>query len=60
MAKEEEAKWRAKWLKVFPTLTFHFEIGAEESTKQQRHRVIKLGAVSVSSRSDCMAVLNHG
>ncbi|WWD05102.1 hypothetical protein V865_003174 [Kwoniella europaea PYCC6329] len=44
-ARAEEEKWRAKWVKVFPTLVFHFEIGVEEGAgKNLRHRVSKMGA----------------
>ncbi|WRT67995.1 uncharacterized protein IL334_004970 [Kwoniella shivajii] len=43
-AKAEEEKWRAKWIKVFPTLVFHFEIGAEEGAKHMRNRVMRMGA----------------
>jgi hypothetical protein len=42
----EEERWRAKWIKVFPTLVFHFEIGTEESGKGLKGRVLKMGAVS--------------
>lgn len=45
--KLEEEKWRAKWVKVFPTLVFHFEIGAEEGQgKSLVGRVTRMGAVS--------------
>jgi regulatory subunit for Cdc7p protein kinase len=44
----EEERWRAKWIKVFPTLVFHFEIGTEESGKGLKGRVLKMGAVSRS------------
>ncbi|WVQ85007.1 hypothetical protein IAT38_007171 [Cryptococcus sp. DSM 104549] len=41
----EEEKWSAKWVKAFPNLVFHFEIGAEEGGgKALRSRVIKMGA----------------
>ena len=44
--KLEEEKWRAKWIKVFPTLIFHFEIGSEEGQgKSLAGRVAKMGAV---------------
>nr|XP_019045391.1 hypothetical protein I302_05780 [Kwoniella bestiolae CBS 10118]OCF24321.1 hypothetical protein I302_05780 [Kwoniella bestiolae CBS 10118] len=44
-ARAEEERWRAKWVKVFPTLVFHFEIGVEEGAgKTLRHRVSKMGA----------------
>ncbi|WWC88450.1 uncharacterized protein L201_003361 [Kwoniella dendrophila CBS 6074] len=45
VARAEEEKWRAKWVKVFPTLVFHFEIGAEEGAgKNLKHRVTRMGA----------------
>ncbi|WVR06539.1 hypothetical protein IAU60_003570 [Kwoniella sp. DSM 27419] len=44
-ARAEEEKWRAKWVKVFPTLVFHFEIGADEGQgKTLRNRVMRMGA----------------
>jgi len=47
--KLEEEKWTAKWIKVFPTLVLHFEIGAEEGQgKSLVGRVIRMGAVSGS------------
>lgn len=43
----EQEQWAAKWLKAFPTLTFHFEIGTEDGAgRGLRARVTKLGAVS--------------
>ena len=43
----EEERWTTKWIKVFPTLVFHFEIGAEEGAgKSLAARVTKMGAVS--------------
>nr|XP_018262127.1 uncharacterized protein I303_05142 [Kwoniella dejecticola CBS 10117]OBR84285.1 hypothetical protein I303_05142 [Kwoniella dejecticola CBS 10117] len=45
IARAEEEKWRAKWVKVFPNLVFHFEIGSEEGAgKYLGHRVSRLGA----------------
>jgi hypothetical protein len=45
----EQEKWRAKWLKSFPTLTFHFEVEAEQGIgKGLKARAIKMGAVSHS------------
>ncbi|WVQ96551.1 hypothetical protein IAU59_003656 [Kwoniella sp. CBS 9459] len=44
-ARAEEEKWRAKWVKVFPTLVFHFEIGAEDGMgKTLRNRIARMGA----------------
>ncbi|WWC70978.1 uncharacterized protein I206_104931 [Kwoniella pini CBS 10737] len=44
-ARAEEEKWRAKWVKVFPTLVFHFEIGSEEGAgKYLKQRVTRMGA----------------
>ncbi|WVN90534.1 uncharacterized protein L203_105770 [Cryptococcus depauperatus CBS 7841] len=41
----EEEKWRAKWIKVFPSLVFYFEIGVEEGTgKSLKNLVLKMGA----------------
>ena len=46
-AESEQEKWRAKWLKSFPTLTFHFEVEAEQGIgKGLKARAIKMGAVS--------------
>ena len=46
----EEAKWRARWVKVFPTLVFHFEFDMDEAQRRTAmHRVSKMGAVSVPS-----------
>lgn len=48
-AKRQESQqdvWRQKWIKSFPTLIFHFELGAEEgSGKGLKSRAIKMGAV---------------
>lgn len=47
--KAEEERWTAKWIKVFPSLVFYFEIGAEEgSGKSLKSRVLKMGAVGYS------------
>jgi hypothetical protein len=44
----DEDKWRKKWIKFFPTLIFHFEIGAEEGPgKALMQKLLKLDAVSV-------------
>ncbi|OXM76001.1 regulatory subunit for Cdc7p protein kinase [Cryptococcus neoformans Bt63] len=44
-SRAEEEKWTAKWIKVFPSLVFYFEIGAEEgSGKSLKSRVLKMGA----------------
>ena len=46
--KMEEEKWTAKWLKMFPTLVFHFETGADEGQRRAlAARVVKMGAVSL-------------
>jgi hypothetical protein len=43
----EQEKWRVKWIKSFPTLTFHFEVEAEQGPgKGLKARAIKMGAVS--------------
>ncbi|BEI93977.1 uncharacterized protein CcaverHIS019_0604360 [Cutaneotrichosporon cavernicola] len=43
--RHEQEKWTAKWQAAFPTLTFHFELGAEEGQgRGLRERAIKLGA----------------
>lgn len=48
-SKAEEERWTAKWIKVFPSLVFYFEIGAEEgSGKSLKGRVLKMGAVGYS------------
>lgn len=48
--KSEEERWKAKWIKVFPTLVFHFEIGAEEGQgKLLVGRVVRMGAVRIPS-----------
>lgn len=46
--KHEQEQWLAKWQKVFPTLVFHFEIGAEEGVvgRNLNNRVQQMGAVS--------------
>jgi hypothetical protein len=45
----EQEKWRNKWMKSFPTLTFHFEVEASEgSGKMLKARAIKMGAVCLS------------
>jgi len=50
--KAEEERWRAKWVKVFPTLVFHLEIGAEEGQgRSLSGRVVRMGAVSDRSRA---------
>lgn len=47
--REEQDRWLQKWLKVFPTLVFHFEIGAEEGAgRGLRQRVLGMGAVSTN------------
>lgn len=43
-AKAEEESWRARWIKQFPGLTFHFEIGAEDKVMESRVKL--MGAVS--------------
>ena len=51
----EQEKWRMKWIKSFPTLTFHFEVEAEQGTgKGLKARAIKMGAVS---RVHCQRVV---
>ena len=47
-AKTEEEAWRSKWIKSFPTLVFHFEIGAEGHGRMLENRVKSMGAVSRS------------
>ncbi|TXT15995.1 hypothetical protein VHUM_00498 [Vanrija humicola] len=43
--KQEQEQWLAKWQKVFPTLVFHFEIGAEEGAgRSLNNRVQQMGA----------------
>ncbi|WOO76811.1 Sporulation-specific protein 6 [Vanrija pseudolonga] len=44
--KHEQEQWLAKWQKVFPTLVFHFEIGAEEGVvgRNLNNRVQQMGA----------------
>ena len=43
----EEDKWRAKWVKVFPTLVFHFEIGSDHGPRRAlMTRIAEMGAVS--------------
>ncbi|GMK57303.1 hypothetical protein CspeluHIS016_0401370 [Cutaneotrichosporon spelunceum] len=43
--RHEQEKWTAKWQAAFPTLTFHFELGAEEGQgRGLRERAVKLGA----------------
>jgi hypothetical protein len=43
----EQEKWRMKWIKSFPTLTFHFEVEADQGLgKALKARAIKMGAVS--------------
>lgn len=43
----EQEKWRMKWIKSFPTLTFHFEVEAEQGAgKGLKARASKMGAVS--------------
>lgn len=43
----EQEKWRMKWIKSFPTLTFHFEVEAEQGPgKGLKARAVKMGAVS--------------
>jgi hypothetical protein len=43
----EQDRWRQKWIKSFPTLIFHFEMGAEEGAgKGLKGRALKMGAVS--------------
>lgn len=45
----EQEQWLAKWQRAFPTLTFHFEIGADDGAgRGLKARVAKLGAVSRS------------
>ena len=45
--KAEEDMWRAKWIKIFPTLVFHFEVGLGQGNgKALVNRVTKMGAVS--------------
>jgi hypothetical protein len=45
----EQEKWRSKWVKSFPSLTFHFEVEAEEGAgKMLKARTIKMGAVCPS------------
>lgn len=57
-SKAEEERWTAKWIKVFPSLVFYFEIGAEEGPgKSLKGRVLKMGAVSYSWWTMIMANL---
>jgi len=43
----EQEKWRVKWIKSFPTLTFHFEVEADQGVgKALKARATKMGAVS--------------
>jgi hypothetical protein len=43
----EQERWRGKWIKSFPTLTFHFEVEAEQGIgKGLKARAVKMGAVS--------------
>jgi hypothetical protein len=50
--KAEEEAWRAKWIKGFPALTFHFELGTESKAMEQRVKL--LGAVSHGSSIYCL------
>ena len=51
----EEEKWRAKWVKVFPTLVFHFEIGSDHGPRRAlMARITEMGAVSGRSSSVAM------
>jgi len=51
--REEQDRWLQKWQKVFPTLVFYFDIGAEEGTgRTLRKRVLDMGAVSCCSWDD--------
>ena len=44
---DEQEKWKLKWMKSFPTLTFHFEMGAQLGPgKGLVNRTTKMGAVS--------------
>lgn len=45
IAKTEEEAWRSKWVKSFPTLVFHFELGSEGHGKALEQRVKAMGAV---------------
>lgn len=48
----EQEKWKFKWLKMFPTLTFHFEMEAQEGPgRLLKARTTKMGAVSPPSYS---------
>ena len=60
VAKTEEAAWRSKWVKSFPTLIFHFELGTEGHGKILENRVKAMGAVSLISRltTDCRGLTN--
>ena len=42
----QEEAWRMKWLKIFPTLIFYFELGTEGAGKCYENRVKSMGAVS--------------
>lgn len=45
----EQEKWRSKWMKSFPTLTFHFDVGAQDGPgRVLKARTTKMGAVSPS------------
>lgn len=45
----EQEKWRSKWIKSFPTLTFHFDVGAQEGPgRLLKARTTKMGAVSLA------------
>lgn len=48
-ARVEEDAWKTKWLKSFPNLVFHFEIGTEGNGKVLENRVKAMGAVSRAS-----------
>jgi hypothetical protein len=48
-ARVEEDAWKTKWLKSFPNLVFHFEIGTEGNGKVLENRVKAMGAVSCAT-----------
>jgi hypothetical protein len=54
-AKAEAEVWRSKWLKHFPTLIFHFELGADEGQgKVLMQRILKMNAVSCYDMRRCI------
>ena len=58
-ARVEEDAWKTKWLKSFPNLVFHFEIGTEGNGKMLENRVKAMGAVSCAKWTE-LAWMNVG